>query len=154
MKKKIVALLTAGFMLFSPVSVFADEKDDRIVELESQIQALEQEVAHLKEQIAKYENPNSVEIEQYLLDSGVLSGERIEMAADLVGAISGFKYGNAEIYEYDVNSDQYKSLASGGSIGITGFDGFEISAAAVNDKYVLIGDNLPDQLITAFKEFK
>ena len=41
------------------------------------------------------------DIESYLLDKGVLSGERVQMGAELIGAISGFKYKDSvgEIYE-------------------------------------------------------
>lgn len=154
MRRKLIALLVAVSISVSPLCVYADEKDDRIVELEAQVKALQEEVKALKEQLSKYESSESGDIEKYLLDKGLLLGDRIEMAAEMVGAISGFKYDTAEIYEYDTESEQYKSLASGASIGIDGFEGVTISAAVVNGKYVLIGDNLSEELITAFKEFK
>jgi hypothetical protein len=91
-------------------------------------------------------------IEEYLLSSGVLSGDRTEMAADMVGAVSGFKYGDSEIYEYDESSDEYKTLAGGGSIPLQGFDGVTLSALAVNGKYVLMG-SASDELISAFKSY-
>lgn len=151
MRKKLIALLIAGTMIMAPVCVHADEKDDRIAELETKISEMQKIIDYLNEKLQKYEGS---EIEQYLLDKGVLTGDRIEMDADMIGAVSGFKYGSAEIYEYDTESDKYKTLSSGGSIGLDGFEGVSISASAVNGKYVLIGNNLPEDLITAFNEFK
>lgn len=154
MKKKLIALLISGAMFLSPAYVFADEKDDRIAELESQVESLQKEINLLKEQLANYESSGINDMEKYLLEENLLTGERTEMAANMVGAISGFKYGSAEIYEYDTESEQYKTLSSGGAIGVEGFAGISVSATAINGKYVLIGQNLSEDFITAFKDYK
>lgn len=48
MKKKLAALLIACAVIATPVSVYADEKDDRIAELEAQVAELETQVADLQ----------------------------------------------------------------------------------------------------------
>ena len=97
------------------------------------------------------------DLETYLLDHGVLTGEKTETAASMIGATSGFKYAdsNAEFYEYDENSDVYKTLSSGGSVEIEGMSGYAVSATAINGKYVLISSgDVSQELIDAFNSFK
>ena len=98
-------------------------------------------------------------LEKYLLDENVLSGNRTEMAADMVGATSGVKYSDShvELYEYDTNSDAYKKLSSGEKLGLKGMDGFFVSANAVNGKYILIitdGETVNQDLLDAFESYK
>lgn len=91
------------------------------------------------------------------MDKGVLSGEKTETMASMIGAISGFKYAdsNAEFYEYDETSDAYQALAAGESVEIEGMSGFTVSAAAINGKYVLIASgDVSQELIDAFNTFK
>lgn len=91
--------------------------------------------------------PTLSDLEEYMLAKGVLSGEKSEAYASMIGAEDGFKYldSNAEFYEYDVNSEQYKNLTPG-----------EEMVTAINGKFVLIMDNgVEDQaLLDAFMEFK
>ena len=75
----------------------------------------------------------------------------------MIGAVSGFKYADshAEFYEYDENSDAYKTLSSGGSVEIEGMSGYAVSATAVNGKYVLIASgDISQELIDAFNSFE
>ena len=60
MKKKLLFLLTAGMIALSPTSACADEKDDRIVELESQVEELKLQIADLEDQLEKM-NSNPTE---------------------------------------------------------------------------------------------
>ena len=88
------------------------------------------------------------DLETYLLENGVLNGERTEVNAEKVGALEGFSYpdSNVEIYEYDMNSSVYDILATGGSIGVTIAETDTapaetvgpFSAEAVNRQYVMI----------------
>ncbi len=96
------------------------------------------------------------DIENYLLDKGLLSGERVRMGAELIGGIDGFKYKDSvgEIYEYDVNSEEYKKLANGEEIPLQGMEGFTIKAVSVNGKFILIGDDTSQELIDAFNSFE
>lgn len=48
MKKQILSCILAASMILTPVSVFADETDDRIAEIESQIAELQAELKELK----------------------------------------------------------------------------------------------------------
>ena len=156
MKKKFLAILLTTIFVFSPsISVFADTKDDKIAALQKQVDDLQKQVNDLTAKLKKYES-NDVKdngIEDYLLKKVVLSGERTEMAADMVGAVSGFKYGDSEIYEYDTSSEEYKELSSGNAIPLKGMEDYLISPLAVNGKYVLMGEASED-LIQAFKDFK
>ena len=99
------------------------------------------------------ENAAGQSMEDYLLGLGLLTGERTEMAAEMIGAESGFKYGDVEIYEFDESSDSYQKLAAGESVELEGMEGFGISAAAVNGKYVLVGSP-SEEVINAFNEYK
>lgn len=97
-------------------------------------------------------------LEEYLLDKGVLSGEKKPVAAEMIGAVSGFKYAdsNAEFYEYDVDSEKYKQLKAGESVEIEGMTGFTITATSINGKFVLISsgnENVSQELIDAFDLF-
>ncbi len=95
------------------------------------------------------------DIEQHMLENNAVSGEKTQMVADMIGAISGFKYSdsNVEIYEYDVNSKNYKALTKGKKIPIEGFEGYEVGAAAINGKFVLMGEP-SKKAINAFNSFK
>ena len=106
--------------------VFADEKDDKIVELQKQVDEMQKTIDDLNAELDKYRSQDQQDnsMEDYLLDKNLLSGDRIEMAADMVGALSGFKYGDTEIYEYDTSSEEYQELSSGNSIPLKGVDGY------------------------------
>lgn len=156
MKKKIFAMLLAGILaLSSSLPAFADEKDDKIAELQSQIDEMQKTIDSLTAELDKYHSKDnqSEDIEGYLLDKNLLSGDRIEMAAEMVGALSGFKYGESEIYVYDTSSEEYKELAAGNPIPLKGMESITVNALAVNGKYVLMGV-ASDDLIKAFKDFK
>ena len=156
MKKKFIAILLASSLALSSASVvFADEKDDKIAELQKQVDEMQKTIDGLNAELDKYRSQNNQDndIEKYLLDKNLLSGERTEMAAEMVGALSGFKYGDAEIYEYDTSSEEYKELAAGNAIPLDGMEDITVDALAINGKYVLMGE-ASDELIKAFKEFK
>lgn len=92
-------------------------------------------------------------VAQQLVDQGLLTGEPIEPYAEMIHAISGIKYSDqgVEIYEYDTSSDTYSSLVAGNAIPIEGFDGYSITADAINGKFVLFLDDEKDQkIIDAF----
>ena len=98
-------------------------------------------------------------LEEYLLSEGVLTGERTETSASMVGAVSGFKYvdSGVEFYEYDETSDAYKKLAAGEAIELEGMPGFTVSATAINGKYVLMTSNdasVDQKLIDTFNSYK
>ena len=102
------------------------------------------------------EGENTLEdMESWLLEEGVLSGERTEADAELMRAEDGVRYAdsNVEIYEYDINSDTYNNLKSGASVGFDNAGPF--SAKAVNGKYVLIATGeVSEELVDAFKNFE
>ena len=71
MKKKLIALLVAGTMVMAPVCVHADEKDDRIAELEAQVADLQKQ---LEEALAKV--PSSTNQEEYKIgETWVVEGQ-------------------------------------------------------------------------------
>lgn len=116
---------------------------------------MQKTIDDLNAELDKYRSQDQQDnsMEDYLLDKNLLSGDRIEMAADMVGALSGFKYGDTEIYEYDTSSEEYQELSSGNSIPLKGVDGYTVGALAINGKYVLMGE-ASDDLVKAFKDFK
>ena len=98
------------------------------------------------------------DLEQYLLNQGVLSGNRTDVFAQMIGAKTGMKYKDSgvEIYEYSPDTEEYKELAKGNSIGVEGFEGVEITAKAINGNFVLIEtqDKTASQdLINAFESY-
>lgn len=92
-------------------------------------------------------------IEKYFSDKGLISGERVEKYASMIGAIDGFAYEDSdiEIYEYDIASEQYKALSNGEGVPIEGMESYSITANAINGKFVLISNN--KKIIKAFKKF-
>lgn len=162
MKKKLIAFMFATVLAVSVTACGNSEKDSTPAENES-VQEETEEKAELEEQETKEEpvaEPAATtlaDLETYLLEKGVLSGEKTETAASMIGAVSGFKYAdsNAEFYEYDENSEAYKTLSSGGSVEIEGMSGYSVSATAINGKYVLIASaDISQDLIDAFNSFK
>ena len=74
----------------------------------------------------------------------------------MVGAENGIKYAdsNIEIYEYDETSEEYKSLSSGGSVGIEGMEGFTMSATSINGPFVLFATgDISQELKDTFESY-
>lgn len=95
------------------------------------------------------------DVEQFLKEKNVLSGEKTKTAAEMIGAIDGFKYleSNTEIYVYDTDSEEYTKLSAGEEVPIKGMEGFFVKAVSVNGKFVLMGE--PSQeIIDAFNSFQ
>lgn len=162
MKNKIITVIIASMLAVCVMACGKSEKDSAPVENET-VQEEDEEKAEPEEQEVKEEpvaeptETTLADLETYLLEKGVLSGEKTESAASMIGAVSGFKYAdsNAEFYEYDENSEAYKTLSGGGSVEIEGFSGYAISATAINGKYVLIASgDISQELIDAFNSFK
>lgn len=156
-RKLFTIILASSLAISSSAFVYADEKDDRIKELENQIETLEETISKLQTELQNYKDSSSSkssldDLEKYLIEKKVLSGDRTEMAAEMVGAISGLKYGNSEFYEYDTSSENYKTLSSGGSIVLEGF-GLSLTPLAINNEFVMFGE-ASDELVTAFNEYK
>lgn len=61
MKKKLFAAILCGVFALSTVSVYADEKDDRIAELEMQLDEANKTIKELQEELAKYTEGSSQE---------------------------------------------------------------------------------------------
>lgn len=96
------------------------------------------------------------DVEQTLLDKGVITGEKTETLASMVGAKNGFKYQEqgVEIYEFDTKSDAYKNAKKSNSLNLEGFD-MTIDIAAINDQYILVFSGDSDSaIIDAFNEIK
>ena len=141
-KKKVIVLIIASMMIASLSACGNDSGKSANVENQEQSNEEEQtdEQVNEEEPAAVPTETTLADLEAYLLDKGVLTGEKTETAASMIGAVSGFKYADshAEFYEYDENSDAYKTLSSGGSVEIEGMSGYAVSATSINGKYVLI----------------
>lgn len=92
-------------------------------------------------------------IEKYLSDKKLLSGKRTEKEASMIGGIDGFAYldSDIEIYEYDINSQEYKTLANGDGVQLEGMESFTIKADAINGKFVLLSNS--KKVIDTFNNF-
>lgn len=161
MKKKIITVMIAGMLALSATACgeSGDSSDapqnDSVQEEEDATPEAEQQAE--EEPAEEPTETTLADLETYLLDQGVLTGEKTETAASMIGATSGFKYAdsNAEFYEYDEKSDAYKTLSSGGSVEIEGMSGYAVSATAINGKYVLISSgDVSQELLDAFNSFK
>lgn len=102
-------------------------------------------------------DPSLRELENYLKDKKLLSGNRRDMSdgAYMIGAKTGFRYSvgekRVEIYEYDINSTEYKELKK---TGVSNILGYEINVNGVNGKFVLYCDvDNSQEVIKAFKQF-
>ena len=62
------------------------------------------------------------------------------------------KYGDTEIYKYDMESEGYQKLTSENKITLVDF-GIDLIPLAINGEYVLFGE-ASEELIASFKEFK
>lgn len=156
MKKKVFAVLLAAAMVLSLAACESNGSEEETKE-EKKIESDSTKKEGDKDVLTKETSLSG--LEEYLLSEGVLTGERTETVASMVGAVSGFKYADtgAEFYEYDEASEAYKKLSAGEAIELEGFDGFEVSATAINGKYVLItsSEGSVDQaLVDAFKAYK
>ena len=159
MKKKVIVLIIASMMIASLSACGNDSGKSANVENQEQSNEEEQtdEQVNEEEPAAVPTETTLADLEAYLLDKGVLTGEKTETAASMIGAVSGFKYADshAEFYEYDENSDAYKTLSSGGSVEIEGMSGYAVSATSINGKYVLIASgDISQEVIDAFNSFE
>ena len=155
MKKKVFAVMLAAAMVLSLAACGSNSEPEKKEEKKTETKSAEEEGD--KDALTKETSLSG--LEEHLLSEGVLTGERTETAASMVGAVSGFKYADtgAEFYEYDEASEAYKKLSAGEAIELEGFDGFEVSATAINGKYVLITSSegsVDQSLVDAFKAYK
>ena len=76
MKKKLIAALLSGTLILAPcISVLADEKDDKIAELEGQIVELQKTIDELQSKLEKASAPQSTSQDVYKIgESYILDG--------------------------------------------------------------------------------
>lgn len=166
--QKIKTLLALCFVAIALTSC-SDKKNDNAVTTAPTVQSTEgvenTDTVQTKEAdttIAPTQEPENNEekyddtldgIEKYFSDKGLISGNRIKKEASMIGGIDGFAYKDAdiEIYEYDVDSEEYKTLSNGESVPIKGMENYSITADAINGKFVLLSDN--KKIIKAFNDF-
>lgn len=135
-------------------SVDTTAPEDMTAAVESLNKTIQAEIDSIASNYSPQETTKSLKaLCEYLESSDLVSGERIEMAGEMIGAISGVKYTdcNVEIYEYDTDSEKYKDLVSTGKVMLEGFN-VDITPSAIHNQYVLICDDAPnkDALIDAF----
>ncbi|HIY30331.1 MAG TPA: hypothetical protein H9732_05465 [Candidatus Mediterraneibacter avicola] len=140
--KKRITLLFITFLLGAALSACGNDVEEK------QGNESTDGTARVVETTVYPSETTLADLEAYLLENGVLAGERTEVNAEKVGALEGFSYpdSNVEIYEYDMDSFPYDSLATGGCVGFTYAEtdttpaetGGPFSAEAVNRQYVMI----------------
>lgn len=156
MKKKLLIILLSLALSTTACGAAQSSGDgtSSVEATDSLSQAVQDEINSISDNYDVQDVTKSLDsLCQYLEDSGLVSGNRIEMAGEMLGAISGVKYTacNVEIYEYDTDSEKYKSLISTGKVTLEGFN-IEITPSAVYEEYILICDDAPnkDEIIAAF----
>lgn len=169
MRKKFTSLILALAFATCPLVSFASETETEFsyAELLQKYEQLQKDYDELRkryDELISGSNINGSEttktlddLEQYLLDCGVLEGEKTDTLAAFIGAISGFKYAdsNAEFYLYDNDSDVLAELKMGEPITIEGFD-VEMMPSSINGPFVLFPNTSGEpsqELIDAFNEF-
>lgn len=171
MKKKLIIPLIAVSILCTACGSSTESINEETASAPSEIttedisaaaeslqETIQNEIDNIVSSYAPQEVTQSLDsLCQYFENSGLVSGERIEMAADMVGAVSGVKYKdcNVEIYQYDTDSQKYKDLVSTGSVTLEGFN-VEVTPSAIHNEYVLICDEAPnkDEIISAFNSLE
>lgn len=153
MKKKLLLIMSVVCLSISLCSCGDKKNDDN---KSSNISNIEKPDSSTKDS----EQKNDLSLED--VDNQLSEfhfGERTEMMASMIGAKNGFKYSDNdasyEVYEYDINSDAYKTLVDTGSIEVEGFD-ITMKATAINGKFVLFADEYADSsnLIETFNAIK
>lgn len=86
------------------------------------------------------------------LDGLGISYERLPMAAEYVGAVSGFKYKTAdftvELYQFDPESDAYQQASANNAITMEGFG--SIPAYVANGFAMYCESGLPQTVLDLF----
>lgn len=153
MKNKLLTVLLLSVMA---VGILACGNKDSNLEPSGEVSTTQTESDGSESSTPEESSERTLEdIEKFMLDNGAVSGERTQMVAEIIGGIAGFKYSDSgvEIYEYDVNTEEYISLSNGEEIPLQGMDGFTIGATAINGKFVLMGE--PSQeAIDIFNSFR
>lgn len=132
---------------------------ETIVELFNNITELESASVDEKDvtEVDKSVNRKINDVIEFLQGEGFLDGDEVVMAAEYIGGIEGIKFksanGNVEIYEMDMNSEEYKGFVEDGYIMMSGF---KVTASAINDKFLLLCENNSDKetLIELFNSFE
>lgn len=107
----------------------------------------------------KTDNQKLTAFEQFEkgLKDNNLTYEKVIMAADMVGAVEGYKYkfesGKAEVYRFDKDSKALKDASENKSLRLEGFGSFP---AEINGNFVLLVDDRinNDSIMKIFKEIK
>lgn len=163
MKKKLLTILLACSISVGVVacgdtesksndtSKTSGHKNNSLVDENSETMTNDSNDNHTEEATEK----TLTDIENYMLENGAISGEKTKMAADMVGAVDGFKYkdSDVEVYEYDINSEEYIKLSNGEEIPLQGMESVTVSASAINGKFILMG-NPTQEIISVFNSFK
>jgi hypothetical protein len=171
MKKKIIVLLLGITLLLSAcgnaatsdtpsqesTSVAASVPEES-TPVETTVESLQETIQDAIDEITDDYAPQATTeslngVCDFLESESLVSGDRTEMAGEMIGAISGIKYAdsNVEIYEYDTESDKYKTLVDTGKVMLDGFD-MELTASAIHNQYVLFCDDASNasDIIEAF----
>lgn len=148
MKKDLLIVALGAIIISGSVSLLYylnhNEKTQSGIESDIIIKDSESETDN-----SSYQSQNSYNLTNFKNDVKkiVPNSETIEMAASLVGAKSGIKIksGNSqlEIYEFDENSNEYKTAEEDQQLMLEGFGSF--SAIVKNGYALTIDDNFPEK---------
>lgn len=128
-------------------------------ELEEKVESLSESIENIANELEKAPTAAATDslddLANYLKENNMIQGEPAGIPAEALGAISGAKYGDVAIYEFDKDSDSYKNLLENGYVILEGF-GTKIQASAINDKYMILCDKAEnrDEIIEVFTNYK
>jgi hypothetical protein len=122
---------------------------------ESLSESLENAAKDLKEAPTAASTNSLEDLANYLKENKMIEGEPAGIPAQSLGAISGSKYNDVAIYEFDKDSENYKGLLENGYVVLEGF-GTKIEPTAINDKFMLICEKAEnkDEIIDVFMNYK
>jgi Bacterial Ig-like domain (group 2). len=91
----------------------------------------------------------------YLKSYDLLEGEETEMAASMIGAIRGVKYKGVELYEFDTDSDIYKTIIESNKITNKDFD-IVMKVDGINNEFVILCSNAENkkELLDKFNSYE
>lgn len=159
MKKVLIATL-ALCLLLGCSNQSEESAFERTQTSESEISILENSISESESESAvnPYEGTATSDIFA-VFESGLLSlgieYERVDMGAEMVGALQGVKYklpdGNVELYMFDANSDSLKVAAEKQAITLEGFGDF---SANINGNYALMIEDVAqkDEILDLFQK--
>ncbi len=155
----VSALLLSACASNTAETTQAPTQSETSTELEKKAEDLTESLENIANELENAptdaETKSLEDLVKYLKENNMIEGEPEGIPAHLVGAIGGSKYDTVYLYEYDKDSDSYKSLIENGYVVVEGM-GTKIEPSAINDKFMLVCERAEnkDEVIKVFMNYK